>query len=144
MYNNYTDSLQPDNFGLKMLLFIGGMFVILVLVNLFLRKVLGVEKRNIFKAQYVNDRHKKMEFYLSMAGLVLVVAVTIYGYGKSAMYPIYATLACLLIATLYRAYMEKKHAEEPREFLFTLLEYPLMVLLLLSWGSFLFPDIPLY
>lgn len=144
MYNSYTDSLPPDNSGLKMLLFIGGMFVILVLVNLILRKVLGIEKRKIFKAQYVNDRHRKVEFYLSMAGLVLVVAATIYGYGKSAMYPIYATLAGLLIASLYRAYMEKKHAEDPREYLFTLLEFPLIVLLLLSWGGFLFPDIPLY
>lgn len=143
-YNSYIASQTPDYSGLKLILFIGGMFVILFLVNLFLRKVLGIEKRNFLKAHYVNDRHKKVDFYLNMAGIVGVLAAAAYGYGKSGLYPIYATLVVALIVTMYRVYMEKKYAEHPKEYLFTLLEFPLMILFILSLGSFLFPEFPLY
>lgn len=55
----HTAPAIQDDLGVKLILFIGGMFVILFLVNLFLRKVLGIEKRHFLKANYVNDRHKK-------------------------------------------------------------------------------------
>lgn len=143
-YNSYVNSLPADYTGLKLILFIGGMFVILFLINLFLRKVLGIEKRNFLKAQYVNDRHRKVEFWLSMTGVAGVVAATVYGYGNGAFFPIYATLISGLIITAYRVYMEKKFAEHPKEYLFTILEFSLMILFILSLGSYLFPDIPLY
>lgn len=143
-YKNYAGPLMPENVGLKIMLFFVGMFLILFLVNLFLRKTMGVEKRNFLKANYVNDRHKKVEFYLGIAGAVGVAAAAIYGYGKSGLYPIYASVIFALISTLYRAYMEKKYAENPREFLFTLLEFPIIILLILSLVSFLFPEMPLF
>lgn len=144
VYREYAGPLIPDDFGLKMIIFIGGMFAILLLVNLFLRKVLGVEKRSFLKAGYVNDRHKKIEIYIGIAGVIGVGAAAIYGYGKSELYPIYATVIIALISTLYRVYMEKNYAENPREYLFTLLEFPLSILFILSLASFLFPDIPLF
>lgn len=120
------------------------MVAILFLVNLFLKKVLGVEKRNIFKANYVNARHKKVEFYLDIVGTVGMVAALIYGYEHGALYPIYASVVAALIVTLYKAYMERKYAENPREYIFTLLEFPLIILLILSFAGFMFPDIPLF
>ncbi|QHJ69855.1 DUF4181 domain-containing protein [Planococcus halotolerans] len=144
VYREYAGPLMPDDFGLKMILFIGGMVAILFLVNLFLSKVLGVEKRSLMKANHVNDRHKKVEFYIGIAGAIGVGAAAIYGYGKSGLYPIYATVMVALISTLYRAYMERKYAENPREYIFTLLEFPLIILFILSLGSFLFPEIPLF
>ena len=144
IYREYAGPLIPDDFGVKMILFIGGMFAILFLVNLFLRKVIGVEKRNFLKASYVNDRHRKIEIYIGIAGVIGVGAAAIYGYGKTGLYPIYATVIVALISTLYRAYMERKYAENPKEYLFTLLEFPLVILFTLSLGSFLFPEIPLF
>lgn len=144
VYREYAGPLIPDDFGLKMVLFIGGMFAILFLVNLFLRKIVGVEKRSFLKAGYVNDRHKKVEILIGIAGAIGVGAAAIYGFGKSGMYPIYATVIVALISTLYRAYMERKYAENPREYLFTLLEFPLIILFILSLGSFLFPETPLF
>ncbi|WP_033540995.1 DUF4181 domain-containing protein [Planococcus sp. CAU13] len=140
----YVDPGTPDYLGLKLIIFIAGMFVILFLVNLILRKLLGVEKRHFLKANYVNDRHKKTEFYLGIAGAVAVAAAAIYGYGRSGLYPVYATAIFALIGTVYRAYMERKHAENSREYLFTLFEFPLVILFTLSLGSFLFPDFSLF
>lgn len=147
MYDDHPDysrSWLPMDFEWKFVLFLLGMVAILFLVNLFLRKVLGVEKRSLMKASYVNDRHKKFEFYIGIAGAIGVGAAAIYGYGKSGLYPIYATVIVALISTLYRAYMERKYAENPREYIFTLLEFPLIILFILSLGSFLFPEIPLF
>lgn len=141
---DYSRSWLPMDFEWKFVLFLLGMAAILFLVNLFLRKVLGVEKRSFFKANYVNARHEKVEFYLNIAGAVGMVAAFIYGYEHGALYPIYASVIVALIVTLYRAYMERKYAENPREYLFTLLEFPLIILFILSLGSFLFPHIPLF
>ncbi|PKH12041.1 MULTISPECIES: DUF4181 domain-containing protein [Planomicrobium] len=141
---DYSRTWLPLDFEWKFVLFLLGMVAILFLVNLFLKKVLGVEKRNIFKANYVNARHEKVEFYLNIAGTVGMVAALIYGYEHGALYPIYASVVAALIVTLYKAYMERKYAENPREYIFTLLEFPLIILLILSFAGFMFPDIPLF
>lgn len=136
----YVDSGTPDYLGLKLILFIGGMFLILFLVNLFLRKILGVKKRHFLKANYVNDRHKKVEFWLNMAGVAGVAAAAFYGYGRNGLYPVYASIFVAFIAIAYRLYMEKKYAEDPKEYLYTLFEFPIVALLIVSLASFLFPD----
>lgn len=147
MYDNHPNnpiSWLPMDFDWKFVSFLLGMVAILFLVNLFLRNVLGVEKRSFFKANYVNARHEKVDFYLNIAGTVGMVAAFIYGYEHGALYPIYASVIVALIATLYKAYMEKKYAENPREYVFTLLEFPLIILLIFSFANFMFPDTPLF
>lgn len=140
----HTAPAIQDDLGVKLILFIGGMLVILFLVNLFLRKVLGIEKRHFLKANYVNDRHKKVEFRLNLVSAAGVAAAAFYGYGKSGLYPLYAVAIFALIGIFYRIYMEKKYAENPREYLVTLFEFPLVVLFTLSLGSFLFPDFSIF
>lgn len=141
---DYSRTWLPMDFDWKFVLFLLGMFAILYLVNLFLSKVLGVEKRNIFKANYVNARHEKVEFYLNIAGTGGLVAALFYGYEHGALYPIYVSVIVAFVVTIYRAYMERKYAENPKEYIFTLLEFPLIILLILSFAAFLFPEIPLF
>lgn len=91
----------------------------------------------------MNEKHEKVEFRLGIIGTVLVAAVTI-GSGIESLNPIYAGLVLGLLITLYRAYMEKKYAENPNEYLYTLLEFTIGILLMLSLASYMFPDIPLF
>lgn len=146
MYDNHPNnpiSWMPADFSWKLILFLVGSAIIFFLVNLFLRKLLGMKKRTLLNPHYVNERHEKVEFRLSIIGAVLVGAVTI-GSDFRSLNPVYASLVLGILITLYRAYMEKKYAENPNEYRFTLLEFSIGILLVLSLGSFLFPDMPLY
>ena len=146
MYDNHPNnpiSWLPSDFSWKLIIFLVVAVIIFFLVNLFLRKLLGIEKRNLLSPGYVNERHEKVEYRLGIIAAVLVAVVTISGDFKS-IYPFYATLAAGLLITLYRAYMEKKYSENPKEHLFTLLEFTIAILLVLSLASFMFPDIPLF
>ncbi|HSJ39259.1 MAG TPA: DUF4181 domain-containing protein [Planococcus sp. (in: firmicutes)] len=120
-----------------------GAAIIIFLVNLFLRKLFDVEKRTFIKPGYVNERHEKVEYRLGIIAAILVGAVTI-GSGMKSLNPVYATLAMGFLITLYRAYMEKKYAENQNEHMYTLLEFTLILLLVLSLGRFIFPDMPLF
>ncbi|WP_422124595.1 DUF4181 domain-containing protein [Planococcus sp. X10-3] len=146
MYDNHPNnplSWLPSDFSWKLILFLVVAAIILFLVNLLLRKLLNVEKRSFLSPGFVNDRHEKVEFRLGIIAAVLVAVVTINS-GFRGLYPLYATLAAGLLITLYRAYMEKKYAENPNQYLFTLLDFTIAVVLVLSLGSFLYPDIPLF
>lgn len=146
MYDNHPNnpiSWLPADFSWQLILFLVGAAFIFYLVSLFLRKLLGIEKRNLMSPGYVNERHEKVEFRLGIIAAVLVAAVTI-GSGFKSLNPIYAGLFFGLLITMYRAYMEKKYAENPNEYLYTLLEFTIGILLMLSLASFMFPEIPLY
>ncbi|MFD1031636.1 DUF4181 domain-containing protein [Metaplanococcus flavidus] len=144
IYFSFASPLMPESFGWRFTLFIAGSISIIYLVDLFLRKLLGVEKRKLFKSRYVNDRHKKVDFYLRIAGAVFLVAALAYGYENGPLYPIVATIGAALMSALYQAYMEKRYAENPGDHLYTILEFPLTIIPVLILGGTLFPEIPLY
>lgn len=146
MYDNHPNnpiSWLPSDFSWNLILFLVGSAIIIFLVNMFLRKLLGVEKRALLNPYYVNERHEKVEFRLSIIAAVLVWIVTIESSFKS-LNPIYASLILGLLITLYRAYMEKKYGENPNEYRYTLLGFAIGILLVLSLASFMFPDVPLF
>lgn len=146
MYDNYPNnsfSWIPSDFGLKFAVFLVGTALIIFLVNLFLQKILDVEKRKFMKPVYVNERHKKVEYRLGIIAGLGAMAVAM-GSGMNSLSAVHAPLAAGFLVTVYRAYMEKKYAENPNEHIYTLLEFVLIVLLVVSLGTFLFPEIPLY
>lgn len=146
MYDDYPSnnfSWMPNDFGWKFTMFLVGAALIIFLVNLFLQKILDVEKRKFMKPVYVNERHKKVEYRLGVIAGLGAMAVAM-GSGLNSLSAVHAPLAAGFLVTVYRAYMEKRYAENPNEHLYTLLEFTLIVLLILSLGSFLFPDMPLY
>lgn len=146
MYDNYPNnsfSWLPSDFGLKFALFLVGAAIIIFLVNLFLWKTLKVEKRKFMNPVYVNERHKKVEYRLGLIVGVGAIVVSLAN-GMNSLTALYTPLAAAFTVTMYRAYMEKKYAENPNEHIYTLLEFVLIVLLVVSLGTFLFPEIPLY
>lgn len=143
-YLSYVNLSIPESLGWRFAIFIVGALLLTYLVDLFLRKLLGLEKRSHFKSNYVNDRHKKSAFYLRVGGAIVLVPVLSFSYNNGLMYSILGIISVGLVNMLYQAYMEKRYAENPKDALYAVLEFPLTIIPLLMMAGVLFTDIPLY
>lgn len=129
-----------DGIAYQIFLFALGSGSSIYLMNLFLRKVLNVEKK---KAKPINDLHKKWEKRLSIGSAILIfcMSMAVIKYGAMASLIVFGLSVVLGTAqVLLRAGFEKKHSENPNDYLFTILESLTNVMILLIFGFSLFPD----
>lgn len=143
-YLSFVNPPFPESLGWRFVIFIAGALLLTYLVDLFLRKLLGLEKRSHFKSNYVNDRHKKVAFYLRVGGAIALAPILSFSYDNGLIYTALGFVAVGLVNTLYQAYMEKRYAENPKDALYTVLEFPLTIIPLLMMAAVIFTDIPLY
>ncbi|ANU21932.1 DUF4181 domain-containing protein [Planococcus donghaensis] len=129
-----------DGIAYQIFLFALGSGSSIYLMNLFLRKILGVEKK---KAKPINDLHKKWENRLSIGSAILIfcMSMAVIKYGPTASLIIFGLTVVMGVAqVMLRAGFEKKHAENPNDYLFTILEALTNVTILMIFGFSLFPD----
>lgn len=127
----------------QIILFVLGTVPSIYLMNLFLRKILGVEKKKAFSTKPINDVHKKWERILNVgSGIVIFcMSMAVINYGPVvSMYVFGITVMIGMIQVLLRAGFEKKHAENPNDYLYTILESSTTVIILITFGLSLFPD----
>ena len=118
----FGNSISQD-FEVKIIIFLIGCFVSIMISNAVLRKVLNVEKRKFFSYNFVNDLHKKGEWIIRISFVLIFVAIgTFEVYNSFTPYFIYALIAFGIILSGFRAIIEKKYAENPRDYLYTLSE----------------------
>lgn len=124
----------------KVILFASGSVSSIYLMNTFLRNFLGVEKK---KAEPINELHKKWERILNIgSGIAIFCAsMAVIKFGPIASLFVFVLTVVIGIAqVLLRAGFEKNHAENPNDYLFTILEALTNVIILLTFGVSLFPD----
>ncbi|EGA91327.1 hypothetical protein GPDM_00620 [Planococcus donghaensis MPA1U2] len=129
-----------DGIAYQIFLFALGCGSSIYLMNLFLRKILGVEKK---KAKPINDLHKKWGNRLSIGSAILIfcMSMAVIKYGPTASLIVFGLTVVMGVAqVLLRAGFEKKHAENSNDYLFTILESVTTVMILLIFGFSLFPD----
>nr|WP_285228689.1 DUF4181 domain-containing protein [Planococcus sp. ISL-110] len=113
------------------------------MVNLSLRKILGVQRRKFFSTEHVNDLHKKWDRILNVgAGIVVfIMSFALIEYGPViSMYILIITAVIGTLQILIRAGFEKNHAENPNDYMYTLLEALAGTVILITFGVSLFRD----
>lgn len=132
-----------EDVGWRFVLFLLGTVSSIFLVNLSLRKILGVERRKHFSSDHVNDLHKKWDRILNVGSGIVVffMSFALIGYG-----PVISTYVLIITAVIgalqvvVRAGFEKNHAENPNDYMYTLLEALAGTVIFITFGVSLFSD----
>ena len=136
----FGNSFSQD-FEVKIIIFILGCFVSIMISNAVLRKVLNVKKRKFFSYNFVNDLHKKGEWIIRISFVLIFTAISIYGvYNPFTPYFIYAAIAFGIILSGFRAIIEKKYAENSRDYLYTLSELGFAFIIIFVMMFIVFPE----
>ena len=108
------------------------LFILLALVlNIFdfiVRKLLGVEQRNRFFTIYINERHKKLQSYVRIGFVIMLLfsfIFTIYIVNSLQLlihWPFLILFIYVVISEIIRAYMEWKYGENRKAFIATSIE----------------------
>lgn len=132
-----------DGIVWQIVLFLLGVVSSIYLMNLFLRKILGVKKKKAFSTKPINEVHKKWERIMNV-GLGIIIfcmSIAVIEYGPTvSLYVFGLTVGIGIAQVLLRAGFEKKHAENPNDYLYTVLEPLTTFVILITFGVSLFPD----
>lgn len=135
------------SFWLRFALLISILLLLMVFFDLLIRKWLKVEKRNfIFKGNYVNKRHEKIDWYIrwSTVGVMLfgfILNSTIYIENPQwYLQPWLFLFLNIILTETVRAVMERKYAENPKAYLATTSQIILIMIIFFTliqtdfWG----------
>lgn len=113
-------------------------------INWVLRKILGVERKKWFSTSgyFVNEFHEKVERYFRYGSAALyIVLLLVFGFEQGSIYFVLFTFLLSAPQELFKAFLEKKHAENPNDYKFTLLEYPVSIVIFLTCAVTFTPEI---
>ncbi|MGN7410886.1 DUF4181 domain-containing protein [Sporosarcina sp. SAFN-010] len=123
-----------DNFIGKLILAVVLFMSVFYLLDCLLRRYLKLEKVNFFKNNYVNVKHQKIDwtlrFILVFGFLVLTIIMSS---GEKATTTVFFVFVCYsllnaIVLELVRAYMQKKYAENKNEYIPTLIQLSLLII----------------
>lgn len=103
-------------------------------------KVLKVEKKHIFSNNYVNELHKKLDWILRIAFIIVFIVFNMgkIEYPQLANNPWYflGVLSIIFVlGQLVRVFMEWKYATNRRDYLYTLSEMLFMVIIIFTFAQ---------
>ncbi|ANU21933.1 DUF4181 domain-containing protein [Planococcus donghaensis] len=132
------DGISESEMAFRFILFIGGSIVSIFLVDMLLRKILGVEKKKSVKDSHFNDLHKKWDEIVSTGSgiAVLILTLIIIGLDFTVNEYLFILIAIItIIPILVQVGFEKKYAKNPNEYLLTILGMAITVVIM---GTLLF------
>lgn len=124
-----------------MAFFLIGSAVVIFLLNMLLRKMLGVGKRKRFSNNYVNEKHQRIDWTIRMVMVFAIVITAIFAFYSIQIYMIFIFVIFGAIQETVRAVMEKKYAENPNDYLFTLIQFPLAIIVIFTLAYAAFPEV---
>ena len=145
MYENNTsiyNYMFSDNFLWEIALFFLLTGVAIYLVSRGLSNLLGV-KRNAFRnATPVNGLHQKVERTFQASGIVCIIVIYFtFPPESGTMYMMLSAIAIGFFSEMFRAVMEKKYAENPNEYKYTVIHFPVVLGVVLWIGYTIFPEL---
>lgn len=131
-----------EGIGWRIILFLMGAGASIFLVNTVLRQIFGVERKAFFSKKEVYDGQKKWDRLLNGASAVAAFSVPLllFEYGAASLYILLISVVIGLAQLLVLAAFQKKHAENPYEYMYTLLESLTTLVILAAFGISLFPE----
>lgn len=130
-----------SSFWFDLLLILGPFFILMFLFNGIMRRWLKVKRPKMFSHNHVNDKHKKIDWTFRGIFVVLMIIGGAVNINRLPEEPIlfletwFLLLMLVIIAEIIRAIMEKRHAENPNAYIFTLSQLVFIVILLISLFS---------
>lgn len=112
-------------------------------VNWLWRKILGVERKKFFSREtnFVNDRHEKVDAYFRWGGAAIsIAALFTFPSHRFTFLPLAALLAVAGMQGAYSVYMEKRHAENPNDYKYSLLQFLTSSIIICTCTITFFPE----
>lgn len=106
---------------LILIVFIYGLF--LFLINKFPRKWLNVKKKNLFSSNYVNDKHKKIDWIIKITFISLLFIGVFINVNRdslnthSSLETYILMTAFISVSEIVRIVMEKRYAENKNDYI---------------------------
>lgn len=135
-------SMFPPGFWQLMAVFLVGSGIVIFLGNLLARKWLGVKRKKLFSYNYLNSFHKKGEWVIRILFIISygVLAGILYDSAYSSRYLLLTAFAFIFLLAVFRAIMEKRNAENPNDYLFTLFESSFALVVVVFFAALLSPE----
>ena len=114
----------------KIIVILISLVLVLHIFSYTIRKLLGVDKKKWFSYNYINERHKKLDWYLRIAFIILLMFFIFLTSSSTELLkhrfwyliPGSSAFVFLIISELLRAFMEWKYAENKKAYIATIIE----------------------
>ncbi|MCA1060498.1 DUF4181 domain-containing protein [Rossellomorea aquimaris] len=127
-----------DSIWLNFFLFLSIYALIIFLFNAGMRRLLNVKRKQIFSYHHLNETHKKVDWTIRMAFVVLIIAGVFFhisnpdSIGKVWYLETHILVfGFILLSESVRAVFEKKHSDNPNDYKFTLAQLTFLTATLL-------------
>ncbi|ASK63841.1 hypothetical protein CFK37_17590 [Virgibacillus phasianinus] len=107
-------------------------FILLLVFDILMRKLLGVKKKKFFSHNHVNELHKKIDWILRITTILVFILAQFLFYPEHFLLPYIIFTVLMVSIEIVRAVMEWKFAENPKDYLFTLSQIGLITVIYLS------------
>lgn len=131
-----------EGIGWRVILFIMGVGASTFLVNSVLRRIFGVERKPFFSKDEEYEGQKKWDRIFNGLSAVAAFSVPllVYEYGAASLYVLSISIVIGAVQLIIRAAFQKKHADNPHEYMYTLLESLTGAVIFITFGLSLFPE----
>ena len=112
----------------KLIVFLISLFLVLIIFNYTVRKLLGVDRKKWFSYNHINERHKKLDWTVRITFLIILFLSYFYTVSNIELItswyfnPGFLVFIFLIISELLRAFMEWKYVENKKVFIATIIE----------------------
>ena len=116
------------DFLIKLIVFLISIVLVLITFNYTVRKLLGVDRKKWFSYNYINERHKKLDWTVRTVFLIILLFSYFYTVSNIELIiewyfqPAFIVIILIIISELLRAFMEWKYAENKKAYIATILE----------------------
>lgn len=129
------------DFWWRLLFYLVVVAAVTSLINFLLRKLLKVERKPLFSYNYLNDFHKKGDQILRACTIIAVIIVYLSTFESFFRFLLFLAIANIIFTEGFRAIMEKKYAENPNDYLYTLWQLPVSLGIAFGFAWLLFPSV---
>lgn len=122
--------------GLILMVVIYG--ICLFLINKFTSKWLNVKKKKLFSYDYVNDKHKKIDWIIRITFVFFLIIGAFINISRDSLNTLWSLQAAILIfasiivTEIVRIIMEKIYSENKNDYIFTAIQLVVTSIFLLS------------
>lgn len=125
-------------FWFETVLFFIVLFFLLTVFNVVMRRWLGIEKRKLVFDPMVNDHHKKIDTRLRDSFIVVIFIGFLINSTRRdlnqdpllILEPWFLVIVFIIFDELLQAYMERKYAKNPNDYLYTLSKLVFLILII--------------
>lgn len=124
----------------KIVLLIVAMFVLMFIFNRIMLKLLKVEKKKMFSYNHVNGLHKKNDWILRIAFIIVIIIFNMRQFespelANSPWYFLGVLIIYFVLDELVRAFMEWKYATNRKDYIYTLSEMLFMIIVIFAFAQ---------